>query len=169
MCVYVCMCVCVCVWLVCFYHFSYLIQVLAYTYKALSDHHVFLEGSLLKPNMVTAGQSCKTKYTPEQNAKATVLAMSRAIPPAVPGNTPFLLWFELYGQVNTCACTCAFSWAGLVRKTLMDSFMRILSPVATALLSITKTRQYSFDPLKPHFYTVKLGFTGVYIIFLISA
>ena len=22
------------------------------------------------------------------------------------------------------------------------------------------------DPLKPHFYTVKLGFTGVYIIFL---
>ena len=28
---------------------------------------------------------------------------------------------------------------------------------------------YSFDPLKPHFYIVKLGFTGVYINFLISA
>ena len=26
-----------------------------------------------------------------------------------------------------------------------------------------------FDPLKPHFYIEKLGFTGVYIIFLISA
>ena len=24
------------------------------------------------------------------------------------------------------------------------------------------------DPLKPHFYIVKLGFTGIYIIFLIS-
>ena len=36
-------------------------------------------------------------------------------------------------------------------------------------LSITKTRLYNFDPLKPHFYIVKLGFTGVYIIFLISA
>ena len=34
---------------------------------------------------------------------------------------------------------------------------------------ITKTRLYSFDPLKPHFNTGKLGFTGVYIIFLISA
>ena len=34
---------------------------------------------------------------------------------------------------------------------------------------ITKTRLYSFDPLKPHFYTVKLGFTGVYINFLIYA
>ena len=33
---------------------------------------------------------------------------------------------------------------------------------------ITKTCLYNFDPLKPHFYIVKLGFTGVYIIFLIS-
>ena len=32
-----------------------------------------------------------------------------------------------------------------------------------------KTYLYNFDPLKPHFYIVKLGFTGVYIIFHISA
>ena len=36
-------------------------------------------------------------------------------------------------------------------------------------LTITKTCLYNFDPFKPHFYIVKLGFTGVYIIFLISA
>ena len=38
----------------------------------------------------------------------------------------------------------------------------------TAFLShfIKKTRLYNFDPLKPHFYIVKLGFTGVYIFFL---
>ena len=34
---------------------------------------------------------------------------------------------------------------------------------------ITKTCLYNFDPLKPIFYIVKLGFTGVYVIFLISA
>ena len=34
---------------------------------------------------------------------------------------------------------------------------------------IAKTRLYKFDPFKPHFYIVKLGFTGVYIIFLIPA
>ena len=34
---------------------------------------------------------------------------------------------------------------------------------------ITKTRLNNFDPFKPHFYTLKRGFTGVYIIFLISA
>ena len=32
-----------------------------------------------------------------------------------------------------------------------------------------KTYLYNFDPLKPRIYIVKLGFTGVYIIFLISA
>ena len=37
------------------------------------------------------------------------------------------------------------------------------------LINITKTRLYNFDPLKPHFYIVKLGFTGLYIIFLIFA
>ena len=36
-------------------------------------------------------------------------------------------------------------------------------------VTIMKTRLYNCDPLKPHFYIVKLGFTGVYINFLISA
>lgn len=61
--------------------------VLAFVYKALNDHHVFLEGTLLKPNMVTAGQSCTTKYTPEQVARATVTALQRTLPAAVPGVT----------------------------------------------------------------------------------
>ena len=34
---------------------------------------------------------------------------------------------------------------------------------------IMKTYLYNFDPQKPHFNIVKLGFTGVYIILLISA
>ncbi|XP_059220062.1 fructose-bisphosphate aldolase-like isoform X2 [Stomoxys calcitrans] len=61
--------------------------VLAACYKALNDHHVFLEGTLLKPNMVTAGQSCPRKYTPEQVAHATVTALRRTVPAAVPGIT----------------------------------------------------------------------------------
>ena len=32
-----------------------------------------------------------------------------------------------------------------------------------------KTCLYNFDPPKSHFYMVKLGFTGVYITFLIFA
>jgi fructose-bisphosphate aldolase class I len=60
-------------------------KVLAAVYKALSDHNLFLEGTLLKPNMVTPGQSCPTKFTNEQIAVATVRALQRTVPAAVPG------------------------------------------------------------------------------------
>lgn len=60
-------------------------RVLAAVYNALSDHHVYLEGTLLKPNMVTPGHSCSTKYSPEEVAMATLTAIRRTVPPAVPG------------------------------------------------------------------------------------
>ena len=54
-------------------------------------------------------------------------------------------------------------------KLLRFCFCQILYTFTFFEFIITKTRLYNFDPLKPHFYIVKLGFTGVYIIFLISA
>ena len=47
------------------------------------------------------------------------------------------------------------------RQTTSDSTDLVVS-------AIMKTCLYNFDPLKPHFYIVKLGFAGVYIIFVIS-
>lgn len=58
---------------------------LAEVYKAMFDHHVYLEGTLLKPNMVTPGHSCLTKYSAEEVAMATVTALRRTVPPAVTG------------------------------------------------------------------------------------
>ena len=49
----------------------------------------------------------------------------------------------------------------------LDDFL--ISYLKTPLNIITKICLYNFDPHKPHFYIVKLGFTGVYIIFFISA
>lgn len=48
---------------------------------------MYLEGTLLKPNMVTPGQSCPTRATPQEIAAATVTALMRTVPPAVPGIT----------------------------------------------------------------------------------
>uniref|UniRef100_A0A8C6AE55 Fructose-bisphosphate aldolase n=1 Tax=Marmota marmota marmota TaxID=9994 RepID=A0A8C6AE55_MARMA len=62
-------------------------KVLAAVYKALSDHHIYLEGTLLKPNMVTPGHACTQKYSHEEIAMATVTALRRTVPPAVPGIT----------------------------------------------------------------------------------
>merc|ERR1712233_289723 len=39
-------------------------MVLATVYKALADHHIFLEGTLLKPNMVTSGTKCGSQADP---------------------------------------------------------------------------------------------------------
>jgi len=78
--------------------------VLSFTYKALQDHHVFLEGTLLKPNMVAPGQSHKVKASPQQIGKATVTALARTVPVAVPG-VVFLSGgqSEEEASVNLCA------------------------------------------------------------------
>ena len=47
------------------------------------------------------------------------------------------------------------------KKNPLNIFLKVFEEIR----SITKTRLYNFDPLKPHFYIVKLVFTGVCIIF----
>ncbi|KAK8708760.1 hypothetical protein V6N13_059797 [Hibiscus sabdariffa] len=58
-------------------------RVLSACYKSLNDHHVILEGTLLKPNMVTPGSEYP-KVAPEVIAEYTVRAMQRTVPAAVP-------------------------------------------------------------------------------------
>ncbi|EPZ31990.1 fructose-bisphosphate aldolase [Rozella allomycis CSF55] len=62
-------------------------KVLAAVYKKLNDHHIFLEGTLLKPNMVCPGENCPKKYTPDEIGQATVTVLQRTVPAAVPGIT----------------------------------------------------------------------------------
>ena len=76
-----------------------------------------------------------------------------------------------------CRVTCALDTQQISRKLLV-----FVSPaICVALLfwgqytrqTVLSSRKhayvYNFDPLKPHFYILKVGFTGVYIIYLISA
>ena len=51
----------------------------------------------------------------------------------------------------------------------MPSSVCVASLANLHFYCITITYLNNFDPLKFHFYIVNLGFTGVYIIFLISA
>merc|ERR1712227_606645 len=41
-------------------------RVLAAVFKALNDHHIYLEGILLKPNMVTPGAQCPNRASAEE-------------------------------------------------------------------------------------------------------
>jgi len=59
-------------------------KVLAAQFKALADHHIFLEGCLLKPNMVKNGISGK-KASADEIAAYTVDVLRRTVPVALPG------------------------------------------------------------------------------------
>lgn len=77
-------------------------KVLAAVYKALSDHNVYLEGSLLKPNMVTSGMQAAKRSTPQENARATVTALQRTVPPAMPGKFCFfVVYFKTKNYVSS--------------------------------------------------------------------
>jgi len=59
-------------------------KVLAAQFKALADHHIYLEGCLLKPNMVKSAIG-GPKVDHETVAKYTVQTLLRTVPPALPG------------------------------------------------------------------------------------
>lgn len=61
-------------------------RVLAAVFKALNDHHIFLEGCLLKPNMVTPGVD-GPKATKEEIGALTLRTLQRTVPPALVGVT----------------------------------------------------------------------------------
>ncbi|KAG8458055.1 hypothetical protein KFE25_012715 [Diacronema lutheri] len=62
-------------------------RVLATLFKTLADHHVFLEGALLKPNMCRPGEDAPAELhaSPAAIALATYTCMRRTVPAAMPG------------------------------------------------------------------------------------
>lgn len=61
-------------------------KVISSCYRSLNEQHVILEGTLLKPNMVLPGAQAP-QVSVERVALATVQALQRTVPPAVPGVT----------------------------------------------------------------------------------
>ena len=59
------------------------VKVQSVLYKAMLDHGVFMEGSLLKSNMVNAGVDCETHYSVSEIAKANVQVLRRCMPVAI--------------------------------------------------------------------------------------
>lgn len=53
--------------------------------KSLQDHHVFLEGTILRTSLVTPGHYSSETIPPRTIAQSTLEALSRTIPPAVAG------------------------------------------------------------------------------------
>lgn len=58
---------------------------LNWVFHQLFEHHVRLEGTVLKPNMVVSGKECPTQAGVEEVAETTIRTLRRTVPAAVPG------------------------------------------------------------------------------------
>jgi fructose-bisphosphate aldolase class I len=58
---------------------------LASVFQQLHAHRIYLEGMILKPNMVISGKKAATRAAPRQVSEATVRVLKRYVPGAVPG------------------------------------------------------------------------------------
>ncbi|WP_333794443.1 class I fructose-bisphosphate aldolase [Hyphomicrobium sp.] len=54
-------------------------------FRELYDARVSLEGMVLKPNMVIAGQKCARQASPEEVAEKTISCLKATVPASVPG------------------------------------------------------------------------------------
>jgi len=59
--------------------------VLDRVFSHLFAARIYLEGMVLKPNMVISGKKCAQRASPEQVAEATLRTLKRQVPAAVPG------------------------------------------------------------------------------------
>ncbi len=60
-------------------------HVLHVVFDQLARQRIYLEGMVLKPNMVISGKKAANRAPPEAVAEATVRCLKRHVPPAVPG------------------------------------------------------------------------------------
>lgn len=72
-------------------------------FKAMLDHGVFMEGAVLKSNIVNPGKSCPTPYTAAQIAQANLDVFRRCVLPAAPRSSR-----PIMGRV--------YRWKGRVRE-----------------------------------------------------
>ena len=60
-------------------------SVLSALYTQLEEQNVYLEGSILKPNMIVSGTECPTQASVHQVAEMTLDCFNKCVPQAVPG------------------------------------------------------------------------------------
>jgi fructose-bisphosphate aldolase class I len=59
--------------------------VLQAVFNQLFAHRIYLEGMILKPNMIISGKKAANRAPPQAVAESTVRCLKRHVPPAVPG------------------------------------------------------------------------------------
>ena len=105
--------------------------VLDRVFEHLFAARVFLEGMVLKPNMVVPGKKSTQKASPEQVAEATVRTLKRQVPPAVPGiaflsggqsPTEATLHLSLMNAAGPLPWALTFSYGRALQETALNAW-----------------------------------------------
>jgi fructose-bisphosphate aldolase, class I len=106
-------------------------EVLQTVFDQLFAHRIYLEGIVLKPNMVIPGKKSDHKASPEQVAEATVRTLRRHVPAAVPG-IAFLsggqapqdatLHLSLINQLGPLPWNLTFSYGRALQDTALKAW-----------------------------------------------
>jgi len=135
-------------------------KVLAAQFKALADHHIYLEGCLLKPNMVKNGIDGPVASA-EQIAELTCTALLRTVPPALPGifflsgETPLNQDNEEVATINLSTMNklfkgklpwhLSFSYGKALQKTCIVTWLGMDANKAAAQKALKNRAQANYD------------------------
>jgi fructose-bisphosphate aldolase class I len=116
-------------------------------FDALADHHVYLEGMVLKPNMVISGKKATNRASPQLVAEATVRCLKRHVPPAVPGiaflsggqsPTEATLHLSLMNKLGPLPWNLTFSYGRALQDTALKAWSGAAANVATGQKEFAK-------------------------------
>ncbi|CAJ1349501.1 unnamed protein product [Effrenium voratum] len=108
------------------------VEVQTNLYKAMLEHGVYMEGALLKTNLVNPGLSCDTEYMVEEIAVANLMTLRRVTPVAIKG-VNFLSGGQSLEQAaarlnalnkvkqvkGSCPWNLSFSWSWALQAPLL--------------------------------------------------
>ena len=100
-------------------------------FDQLHKHRIYLEGMVLKPNMVISGKKAANRAPPEQVAQATVRLLKRRVPAAVPGiaflsggqaSEEATLHLSLMNQIGALPWPLTFSYGRALQDTALKGW-----------------------------------------------
>jgi fructose-bisphosphate aldolase, class I len=100
-------------------------------FNQLFEHRIYLEGMVLKPNMVISGKKAANRASPEAVAEATVRTLKRHVPPAVPGiaflsggqsSTEATLHLSLMNRIGPLPWALSFSYGRALQDTALKAW-----------------------------------------------
>jgi fructose-bisphosphate aldolase class I len=104
---------------------------LSAVFNQLFEHRIYLEGMVLKPNMVISGKKAPNRAPPEAVAEATLRTLKRHVPPAVPGiaflsggqsSTEATLHLSLMNRMGPLPWSLTFSYGRALQDTALKAW-----------------------------------------------